>query len=60
LQVFWWVLADGGSPLLIAITGWGQSHDRAKAAEAGFDQHLTKPIDFEKLSVLLSSDLARA
>ncbi len=35
--------------LLIAVTGWGQESDRAKSLEAGFDEHLTKPIDPETL-----------
>jgi two-component system, chemotaxis family, CheB/CheR fusion protein len=30
---------------LIALTGYGQSYDRARAQEAGFDLHLTKPVD---------------
>jgi signal transduction histidine kinase len=30
---------------LIAVTGWGHESDRAKSLEAGFDAHLTKPID---------------
>ena len=30
---------------LVALTGWGQPDDRAKAREAGFDRHLTKPVD---------------
>jgi two-component system CheB/CheR fusion protein len=30
---------------LIAVTGWGHEKDRAKSLEAGFDSHLTKPID---------------
>jgi len=34
---------------LIAITGWGQESDRAKSLEAGFDAHLTKPVDPEVL-----------
>lgn len=34
---------------LIAVTGWGQEGDRAKSLEAGFDEHLTKPIDPETL-----------
>jgi CheY-like chemotaxis protein len=28
---------------LVAVTGWGQDGDRAKARAAGFDEHLTKP-----------------
>jgi signal transduction histidine kinase len=31
--------------LLVALTGWGQHGDRQRAAEAGFDCHLTKPAD---------------
>jgi len=38
---------------LIAATGWGQEKDRQLAFDAGFDHHLTKPIDFEKLQLLL-------
>jgi CheY-like chemotaxis protein len=34
---------------LIAVTGWGHESDRAKSLEAGFDAHLTKPIDPELL-----------
>jgi PAS domain S-box-containing protein len=34
---------------LIAVTGWGRDGDRAKSLEAGFDEHLTKPIDPETL-----------
>jgi signal transduction histidine kinase len=41
------------SALLIAITGWGQAHDRAKAEAVGFDHHLTKPVDYEQLSTLI-------
>jgi PAS domain S-box-containing protein len=31
--------------ILIATTGWGQAKDRSAAREAGFDHHLTKPVD---------------
>jgi PAS domain S-box-containing protein len=34
---------------LIAVTGWGHERDRMKSLEAGFDAHLTKPIDPELL-----------
>jgi len=30
---------------LIAITGWGQDDDRKRSREAGFDQHMVKPIE---------------
>jgi signal transduction histidine kinase/CheY-like chemotaxis protein len=40
-----------GSQLkLIALTGMGQADDHARTREAGFDQHLTKPVDPEELS----------
>jgi CheY-like chemotaxis protein len=37
---------------LVAATGWGQQADRARAAEAGFDEHLVKPIEFSRLQQL--------
>lgn len=40
--------------MLIALTGWGQPADRARAVEAGFDHHLTKPIDYDELAELLT------
>ncbi len=39
--------------LLVALSGWGQAEDRRKSEEAGFDTHLVKPIDHERLSQLL-------
>jgi CheY-like chemotaxis protein len=39
--------------VLIAATGWGQEKDRQLAFDAGFDHHLTKPIDFDHLRLLL-------
>lgn len=39
---------------LIALTGWGQEEDRRRTAEAGFDLHLTKPIDPAALDRLLA------
>jgi PAS domain S-box-containing protein len=38
---------------LIAVTGWGQTVDKARAAEAGFNHHFTKPIDLEVLAQML-------
>jgi CheY-like chemotaxis protein len=38
---------------IIAVTGWGQQADRQHAREAGFHQHLVKPVDREALSRLL-------
>ena len=39
--------------LLAAMTGYGQEEDRRRSAEAGFDVHLTKPLDLEQLQILL-------
>jgi signal transduction histidine kinase len=39
---------------LIALTGWGQESDKARAASAGFDHHFTKPVEPGELSALLS------
>ena len=44
----------GRGVMLIALTGWGQQRDKARAAEAGFDHHLTKPVDAAALAALLS------
>jgi PAS domain S-box-containing protein len=42
-------LPAGTGITLIATTGWGQQKDRERAFAAGFDHHLTKPIDFDLL-----------
>jgi len=42
---------------LIAVTGWGQEQDKARAQAAGFDLHFTKPIDPMKLIELLGTGL---
>jgi signal transduction histidine kinase len=39
---------------LVALTGWGQDSDRRRSQEAGFDSHLVKPLDLEKLTQLLA------
>jgi len=39
---------------LIAVTGWGQKADKVRAREAGFDAHITKPVDSKLLGHLLS------
>jgi CheY-like chemotaxis protein len=44
----------GADIMLIAITGWGQETDKERAFAAGFDHHLTKPVDTRQLSELLT------
>ena len=46
-------MAGPSPPTLIALTGWGQADDRARARNAGFDEHMTKPVDPEALRKLL-------
>ena len=41
--------------VLVALTGWGQEDDRRRAREAGFNHHLVKPADIDKLEALLQS-----
>jgi CheY-like chemotaxis protein len=43
----------GRAILMVAQTGWGQAQDRARTREAGFDAHLTKPIDPEAIQEML-------
>jgi len=38
---------------LIAVTGWGQAEDKHRAIAAGFDHHLTKPVDLAEVKALL-------
>jgi signal transduction histidine kinase len=38
---------------LIAVTGYGQEHDRQRTRAAGFDAHLVKPVDVEEVSLLI-------
>ena len=40
--------------VLIALTGWGQYADKARAAEAGFDFHFVKPLQIEDLMACLA------
>lgn len=43
----------GKDIIMIALTGWGQEDDRRKSEEAGFNGHLVKPVDYDKLLALL-------
>ena len=47
------------SAMLIAITGYGQTADRARSESAGFDQHLVKPVDWAALRTALAPLLSR-
>jgi signal transduction histidine kinase/ActR/RegA family two-component response regulator len=45
-----------GAMRCIALTGYGQAEDVRQAIKAGFDAHLTKPINLDQLMTLLSGD----
>ena len=45
---------QGSDVTLVALTGWGQDTDRRRASDAGFDHHLTKPVDPQTLNALLA------
>ncbi|RPI42741.1 MAG: response regulator, partial [Betaproteobacteria bacterium] len=55
-EVARWIRAQPGGDevLLAAITGWGQAADKACAEQAGFNRHLTKPVDVSELMALLA------
>jgi PAS domain S-box-containing protein len=44
----------GAKVVLVALTGWGQEADKRRALEAGFDHHLTKPVEAADLEKLLA------
>jgi PAS domain S-box-containing protein len=44
----------GKDLVIVALTGWGQEEDRRRATEAGFDEHLTKPVAPATLEKLLA------
>jgi PAS domain S-box-containing protein len=48
----------GADVVVAAVTGWGQDADKQRAREAGFDQHLTKPMDPAALGMLLAASAA--
>jgi CheY-like chemotaxis protein/two-component sensor histidine kinase len=50
----------GASMVLVAVTGWGQSEDKRRAMDAGFDHHFTKPLDLDVLGAFIGDALARA
>jgi CheY-like chemotaxis protein len=43
------------TPMLVAVTGWGQDEDRRRSREAGFDRHLVKPVDRGTVERVLAS-----
>lgn len=50
---------EGRGPRLIALTGYGLKEDRARALQAGFDEHVVKPVDIVRLREVLAAPEAR-
>lgn len=48
---------NGLAITLIALTGWAQPRDKESARSAGFDFHLTKPVDYELLRSILAESV---
>jgi signal transduction histidine kinase len=48
-------LPDLNQTVLVALTGYGNEEDRRRAKEAGFNYHLTKPVELEALQAVLNS-----
>jgi PAS domain S-box-containing protein len=48
-------LPCGRDILIVALTGWGQSEDVQRSADAGCSAHLVKPVDFTALEMLLAA-----
>jgi DNA-binding response OmpR family regulator len=42
------------TPLLIALSGWGESRHRDEVLAAGFDVHLVRPVGLDQLTFILS------
>jgi CheY-like chemotaxis protein len=47
--------SGGDQVAIVALTGWGQEKDKQLASEAGFDHHLTKPVEPSTLTNLLAA-----
>jgi CheY-like chemotaxis protein len=43
------------APKFVAITGYGQPSDRVRSKQAGFDEHLVKPVDLARLNAIVRS-----
>jgi DNA-binding response OmpR family regulator len=45
----------GSSARIVAVTGWGRDSDRQRSRDAGFDEHLVKPVSVDLLRTMLSN-----
>lgn len=42
-------------PFIVALTGWGATHDRVRSLAAGIDEHVVKPANADKLTAILEA-----
>jgi CheY-like chemotaxis protein len=49
-----------GSAMFIALTGYGQAHDRILSKSSGFEHHFVKPMDTDRLGQVLAMVRERA
>jgi CheY-like chemotaxis protein len=52
--------AGAAAAYLVAMTGFGNEEDKRRTREAGFDAHLTKPVELDALVSLLNEARTRA
>src|SRR5207253_10214650 len=52
--------AHAASAYLVAMTGFGNEEDKRRTRDAGFDAHLTKPVELDALVALLNAARSRA
>ena len=45
----------GRDVAIVAVSGWGQAEHKRRTEAAGFDHHLTKPVDWRALRALLAA-----
>jgi signal transduction histidine kinase len=48
-------LPGTAASILVAVTGWGQATDLQRAKDAGFDEHMVKPVEIDRLEALLGT-----
>jgi CheY-like chemotaxis protein len=48
-------LPTAKSPVLVALTGYGRNEDKERTRAAGFDHHLTKPVEIDALQGLVAT-----
>jgi signal transduction histidine kinase/ActR/RegA family two-component response regulator len=53
-------LPTTAASILVAVTGWGQASDLQRAKDAGFDEHMVKPVEMDRLEALLGTAPAKA